>query len=264
MRQWIIALLDPEPIEKGNKDKHNTHIATPPRFEVAKAMPTSTILPPTSALRPTRSRTSRSASPSKIATPSRKIASPRKSRKTRSSAQPEATAPAVQTPESESAEKASSKLQEVMNGTQEPDSVASESVNGDAVRIEVQETVEQNGEVETTTTNVKVDLPADAPKMDLPDNPEDMIRKAKEMVEEANKLEGRANGVKVASKRKADELEVDEESEKSLDQPAKKVKKLEQQVKKEKVTARALIGLGAVAAIGFVLSPVLPRLMTLC
>jgi hypothetical protein len=34
MRRWIVALLDPSPIQKGSKDRNNTHIKLPPRFDV--------------------------------------------------------------------------------------------------------------------------------------------------------------------------------------------------------------------------------------
>ena len=138
------------------------------------------------------------------------------------------------------------------NGTQGSESVVSESVDDETVRIEVDEAVEKNGDVETTTTTVKVDTPAEHPEPPLPESMEDLIAKAKEMVEEANKLEGtKVNGVK-SSKRKAEELEVDEEETVAEAQPVKKVKVLEEEIKKEKVTRKALIGLTAMVAIGFV------------
>ena len=242
MRGWVVALLDPEPIEKGSKDKNIAEIMTPPRFIIPEK---GSLLPPSASVRATRSRTSRSVSPSKIATPGRKIASPRKSRTTRSSAKTEpSTAPGTIA--------TTSPLQNVMeNGTQGSESVISESVDGEAVKIEVDEAVEKNGDVETTTTTVKVDIPAEHPELPLPESTEDLIAKAREMVEEANKLEGtKVNGVK-SSKRKAEELEVDEEAVAEA-KPVKKVKVLEEEIKKEKVTRKALIGLTAMVAIGFV------------
>ncbi|KAF2188113.1 hypothetical protein K469DRAFT_724709 [Zopfia rhizophila CBS 207.26] len=259
MRPWIVALLDPDPIERGNKDRHNTHIQMPPRFDISKAaLPV--VLPPTSALRSTRARSSRSASPSKIATPSRKMASPRKSRATRSSAKPEVPK-GEEGLETAKVTTATSTLQNVVeNGTALSESVASGSVNGEvkeaeAVSIEVQETVETNGEVETTTTNVKIDVPADHPELPIPENPEKMIEEAKKMVEEAQKLEGEpVNGVK-AGKRKAEELSKDEDAEESTaeERPAKQAKTtytVEQKLKKERMTTRALVGIGVMTAIG--------------
>jgi hypothetical protein len=261
MRLWIVALLDPEPIEKANKDRHNNAIQMPPKFDVSKVA-TPVLLPPSSALRSTRSRASRSASPSKIATPSRKIASPRKSRATRHSAKAEAVAKAEEA-KTENATAATSALQHVMeNGTTASESVATESVapesvNGDSVRIEVQETVEQDGEVETTTTNVKVEVPASHPDLPVPENPEEMIATAKKMVEEAHKLEGKAsvNGIK-SSKRKVEEMkdgdEEEEEADKTEDQPAKRARTevTEQALRKERMAKKALAAVTLIGAFG--------------
>ena len=205
MRPWIIALLDPAPIEKANKDKHNTHIQMPPKFDVNSVIQP-VLLPP----RQTRTRASRSASPSKIATPSRKIATPRKSRKTRKSkadtakmeeqAQPPSKADSPTTLHSalqqQALENGTTASESVATDSVAPESVApsvvDEAVNGtttttttDSVRIEVQETVEQNGDVEVTTTNVKLEVPASHPDLPVPENPELMIETARKMVEDA-------------------------------------------------------------------------------
>lgn len=260
MRHWIEALLDPTPIEKGNKDKQNTHIQQPPRFDLESAAPV--LLPPHSALRSTRARSTRSASPSKAAaTPSRKIATPRKPRTTRGAVKSEPKQ--IEELVESSASKAASALQNVIaNGADLDDSVASESVNGEVkavepkedevkegtVRIEVQETVEQNGNVETTTTNVKIDVPHSHPELPEPEDPAKMIEEAKRMVEEAKILEGGSSSdVVKSSKRKVEEVLEEEE----LERPAKKVAyTTEQKLTKEKVTRRALVGLGVMAAIG--------------
>ncbi|KAF2196401.1 hypothetical protein GQ43DRAFT_445144 [Delitschia confertaspora ATCC 74209] len=263
MRTWIVALLDPAELTIKEADRSKGHIQPPPRFDVSHLIPPPVVLPPSSSLRPTRSRTSRSASPSKIATPSRKIASPRKPRSTRNSVKADA-ANSVEDVVTESTTTASSALQSVMaNGATPTESVVSESeapessVNGDSVRIEVQETVEQNGEVETTTTNVKVEVPANHPDLPIPETPEEMIAAAKKMVEEANKLEGKpaANSVKLG-KRKAEEITVDETEEvvevveEQLAKRAKRGYTVEQKLKKEKITTRALVGVGLMAAFG--------------
>ncbi|KAF2265827.1 apses transcription factor-like protein [Lojkania enalia] len=259
VRPWVEALLDPTPIEKGTKDRHTTHIQMPPRFDIHKATPP-VILPPSSALRPTRARSTRSASPSKIATPSRKMASPRKSRTTRSTPKPEASK-MEEVVETAKTATATSALQNVIeNGTTASESVASESVNGEvkepeSVRIEVQETVEQSGELETTTTSVKIDVPADHPELPTPEDPTKMIEEAKKMVDEAKKLEGGAVQSAKSSKRKVEELSKDEEPEaaEAEERPAKQAKvayTTEQKLTKEKVTRRALVGLGVMAAIG--------------
>ncbi|KAF2803063.1 uncharacterized protein BDZ99DRAFT_173707 [Mytilinidion resinicola] len=214
LRLWVDALLSPEPIEKGSKDKSINQIMTPPKA-------------------------SRSVSPSKIATPSRKMASPRKSRSTRSSAKADTT----------KSETAPSNLSNVLeNGTSE--SIVSESVDEEVAKLEVTNTVETNGEGELATTAIKFDWPANSPTLPLPESPEEMIAKAQAMVEEANKLDAKqVNGVK-PSKRKVDEVEVDEEEAAAAAQPTKKVKKLEEQAKKDTVTRKALFGTIALAAIG--------------
>ena len=275
MRSWIVALLDPSPIEKGTKALHNTHIQTPPRFDIEKTNGT-VVLPPTSSLRPTRARSSRSASPSKIATPSRKIASPRKSRTTRSAAKTDVAAT------EEVAEAVAVDVLEsvVENGTL-VESVASESVNGEVkevetkeetVHIEVEETVEQNGEVETTTTKVKIDVPADHPELRAPEDPAEMIAEATRMVQEATKdLEGSSEAPvsRVSkSKRKAEELSVDENGEvvATEERPAKlaKTETQAQQLTKERVTVRALLALTFTVGVGYVFQPLLiqRRLLT--
>jgi hypothetical protein len=237
----------------------------PPKFDVEslESVPP-VLLPPQSSIRSTRARSTRSASPSKAMTP-RKIAqpSPRK-RATRSAAKAES----VNGDESAEATKptaASSALQHaVENGATASESVASESVNGevkgeqkleqkeDTVRIEVQETIEQHGDVETATTNVKIDVPAEHPELPTPDDPTQLIEEARRMVAEAKGLDGGAvDGSSKSSKRKAEEL-VDEDVEVS-ERPAKQAKTTyttEQKLTKEKVTRRALVGLGVMAAIG--------------
>ncbi|KAF1846627.1 uncharacterized protein K460DRAFT_127240 [Cucurbitaria berberidis CBS 394.84] len=265
MRHWIEALLDPAPIEKGNKDKTKSqHIRMPPKFDVENATPA--LLPPHSAIRSARARSTRSASPSKLATPSRKMATPRKARTTRNATKSDTTkaeeifgASKVVTP--------SSALQNfIANGATPSESLASESLNGDAkeadakaeevkegtVRIEVQETVETHGNVETTTTNVKIDVPHNHAELPEPEDPARMIEEAKRMVEEAQKLEaGSSSDVIKVSKRKVEE--VIDEAELAGERASKAAKvayTTEQKLTKEKVTRRALVGLGVMAAIG--------------
>lgn len=266
MRHWIEALLDPAPIEKGNKDKVNTQIQQPPKFDLDNAV--AALLPSHSALRTsTRARSTRSASPSKMATPSRKIATPRKPRTTRGAAKSELTK-AEELVES-SASKAASALQNVIaNGAELDDSVASESVNGEVkevepteeevkegtVHIEVQQTVEQNGNVETKSTNVKIDVPHNHAELPEPEDPTKMIEEARRMVEEAQKLDaGSSSNIIKSSKRKVEE--VIEEEELAEGRPSKAARvayTTEQKLTKEKVTRRALVGVFAMAAIGYV------------
>lgn len=247
MRHWIDALLDPTPIEKGNKDKHTTHIQMPPRFDPSAVPSASFDAPKLRAS--TRARSTRSASPSKMATPSRKIATPRKPRTKKATE-------VVHTEEMEVVETATgvaaSALQEAIeNGT-----TLSAPADGDAreqetVRIEVQETIEHDGDIETKTTNVKVDVPADHPELLEPEDPAELIKQARAMVEEANKLDGVDATKGAVSKRKAEELGEDEAAARPQ-RPAKLARTqstLEQKLAKEKVTRRALVGVAVMTAI---------------
>jgi hypothetical protein len=268
MRHWVEALLDPAPIEKGSKDKLNTHIQQPPIFDIDNAILAP--LPTHSALRAsTRARSTRSASPSKMATPARKIATPRKPRTTRGAAKSDLTK-AEEIIES-SASKAASALQSVIaNGTEVDESVASESVSGEVkevepkedgvkegmVHIEVHETVETNGNIETKATNVTIDVPHNHPELPEPEDPTKMIEEARRMVEEAHRLEaGSSSDIIKSSKRKVEE--VIEEDELLAGRPSKSARvayTTEQKLTKEKVTRRALVGVFAMAAIGYVFS----------
>jgi hypothetical protein len=277
MRHWIEALLDPAPIEKGNKDRVNTQIQMPPRFDIANAPsvtlpPHSVVLPPHTVGRSTRARSTRSASPSKIATPSRKIATPRKPRTTRSAAKPEIMKAEELFESVKAAVTPSTALQNaIANGATPSDSAAS-SVNGDAkevevapavrteangegvkegtVRIEVQETVETKDNVETTTTNVKIDVPHNHAELPEPEDPAKMIEEAKRMVAEAKKLETGSSADVKSSKRRIEDV-LDEEELAAENSSAKKAAyTTEQKLTKEKVTRRALVGLGVMAAIG--------------
>lgn len=236
MKAWIVALLDPEPIEKGTKDKGSHEISTPPKFVVADK---ASLFPPQASNMRTRSL--RSASPTK-ASP-RKIASPRKPRATRKAAK-------------EAREATPSALREVEAETPAQSEFGGESVNGDnkaaapeTVRVEVDETTQKQGEIETTTTAVKVDVPAEHPQMPLPEDPQQMIAEARKMVEAANKAEGASSSSLL--KRKADDAELEDPEDKAMEvQPAKRNKNLEEQLRKEKVKSKAYMGLSATLAIG--------------
>ena len=126
---------------------------------------------------------------------------------------------------------------------------ATEKRHDEKVLVEVDSAVEVNGDTETTHTTVKVEMPFGSPEMPMPEDTEAMISKAKEMVEEARKLEGESSG---GGKRKAEVLdddETDEERDAEL-QPAKRARLLQQEVKVQRVRNRALVGLAATMAIG--------------
>jgi hypothetical protein len=265
MRHWVEALLDPAPIEKGNKDKSNTHIQSPPKFDIATATPAK--LPPLG-LRTTRARSTRSVSPSKSATPSRKIATPRKARTARGAMKSDITKAEELF---KSAVTPSSALQAIIANDVTPSESAASSVDGDinqtevepehehrpevkegTVHIEVQQTVETNGDTERTSTNVSVDVPHNHPALPEPEDPAAMIEEAKRMVAEAQRLDGGSSAevTKSSKRRIEDVLDTEELADERLSKLVKVAYTTEQKMTKEKVTRRALVGLGVMAAIG--------------
>ena len=231
---WIRALLDEAPISHGDEKKS---ISPPPKFVFTANGDTS--LPPPSATPRGRGRP-RAHSPSKIAAPSNKASSPRKSRPSK----------AIKDTNATSAQEGNTSLQAALDSAaSRADTDSVDGVDEEKVTVEVDSAVEVNGQIETTHTSVKVEMPYGSPDLALPESTEEMIAKAKEMVEEARNLEGESANSR--TKRKAEVLDDDEDSAKDEElQPAKKARLLEQELKKQRVRTRALIGVAATLAIG--------------
>jgi hypothetical protein len=231
---WIAALLDPEPTHPDDRKKT---ISPPPKF-VFTANDSSALPPPTSS--PRRGRPPKAGSPTKSQTPGRK---PRVTK-------------AVKEAGAAAARQASETLQAALDSAASVAETESEvgerggaDADGEKVTVAVEQAVEVKGNVETTTTNVRVEMPAGSPQLPLPGNTEDMIAKAKEMVEEAQRLESTSS----KGKRKVAALDDSEDEEKDgALQPAKKARLLEQEVRRQKVRNRALFGVAATLAIGSV------------
>ena len=240
MVPWVRALVDETPIAKNNMDDPQKSISPPPKFVFA-ANDKAHLPPPTPRGATPRARgRPRAISPAKSTTPAPK--SPRKSRTTKAAKESIAA----------HAREASASLQSALNDAA---SIAdSESIDGERVRVDVESVVKVNGDTESTTTKVQIQMPGGSAELPLPENPEDMIQKAKEMVEEAKKLDGESSSK--VSKRKAEELDEDDDDDEDGEmelQPAKKAKLLEQHLKKETVRKRALIGFATTLAIGSVI-----------
>jgi hypothetical protein len=246
---WIKALLDNTDIEQNpTKDASPKSITSPPKFFMQEGflMPQESLAAPT----PSRGRSRRSASPSKIASPKKSAASTR-ARKT--AAKADSTEP--------SAKLASKNLQQALKSAAvDAESKTTNPRREPVVLINVDTDVEVNGDVETTHTHVEVEMPAGSPELPLPEDTEAMIAKAKEMVEAAVKKDQNEEGLSLPkkAKRKAEEVEeeVNEEGAEGTSS-SKKVKVESSELKKERVKTRALIGLSATLAIGYVSSSIL-------
>ncbi|KAJ6036854.1 hypothetical protein N7540_001133 [Penicillium herquei] len=108
-------------------------------------------------------------------------------------------------------------------------------------------------EPEVTQTTISLDMPILLPEVPSAKETEDMIAKAKEMVEDAIKTQA-ADGVPADSsvtitKKRKPEEDDDEETEAEAAQRAKKAKVLEEKLKRERVRNRALFGVSAAFAL---------------
>ncbi|MCJ1403529.1 hypothetical protein MMC11_006752 [Xylographa trunciseda] len=248
MVPWIEALLDEAPVELADEKKV---ISPPPKFTFTANQDRMSLPPPSST--PARGRGRPRASSPMKSTSGTKHLSPRKSRTTKASKEANAA----------SAREASASLQATLESAASranTESVDGDKVNGekyeeekmenDKVTVQVDSTVEVHGDTEVTNTKVRVEMPLGSAELPMPESTEDMITRAKEMVEEARKLDGESSQ---ALKRKAEELDDEEDEElDTLLQPAKKARLLEQELKKQRVRKRALIGVAATLAIGAV------------
>ena len=250
IRLWIAALLDPEPITHGTSDP-NKAIRSPPTYRFKSMVNGSTggkekggsSSKSSSSKRSSKKDDSAEAeTESKSSKNPRKMATPRKPRKPRT---------------------AQSSIDETASYT----STRAESVNGEAnagetVKVEVEKSSAPNpveGEEPTEFTKVNITLPADHPDMPLPNDVDGMIVQAREMVKEAEKIEGGSSTTtttkaKGKGKRKADEAadggpSSPEPSSSASHQPAKRAR-MDVELRKEKMKRRALTGIAASLAVG--------------
>ena len=234
---WIAALLDASPVtqpEDLKKGAHEKAISPPPKFKFTAG--DKAHLPPPNGTTPARAGTPKARGRPRAGSPVKDGSPVKASGKKPTKKQKEAAA-----------KEASEALNAQINGV-----AASTEVNGDMVKVNVDSTVESHGDTETTTTNVHIEMPKGSAQLPMPESPEEMIKTAKKMVDEAKKLDG-ANGSS-SSKRKAEELDEDDDDEQGDGelQPAKRARLAEQKLKRERVRNRALVGVAATLAIGYV------------
>ncbi|KAK4544404.1 hypothetical protein LTR36_004295 [Oleoguttula mirabilis] len=238
IRLWIAALLDPEPIAHGTGSEGHKSIRSPPSFHIkdmvnglGRSPEKKTLTDGRHSTRGRRSASVRSESPAaQSRTPGRPKATPRKPRKGRGT----------------------------LSRVDEAASFGSDSVNGDAklqpvqetVKIEVQTTTRESdsGDEEVESTKVNVEMPIGHPELPIPNDTEEMLKVARQMVAEAQQIGGPAMS---KGKRKAVEM-IDDDDELEEPVPAKKARKIEIALRKEKIKMRAMTGIAASLAVGYV------------
>lgn len=280
IKPWIIAILDNKKIETNpsSKDQPPKAISPPPRF----LMPQESLAAPTPGPgRPSRAR--RSASPSKIASPRKTGPTPRKTSKSSKASSTDshtkaankslhqALKQAATTGDSEASTPDPSEPRASTAPDDTPSKINEENeepVTEPKVVVKVEKNVTVKGDVETTQTHVEVEMPIGLPELPLPEDGAAMIAKAKEMVDAANAKDKEAlkgkDALPTRSKRKVEEVEDENENnEGSIAGPVVKKAKVETELKREKVKTRALIGISATLAIGYVFSPPLTSCLIL-
>ncbi|KAF8461350.1 hypothetical protein BDZ91DRAFT_737195 [Kalaharituber pfeilii] len=272
MTIWIEALLDNQPVSPSDKKRI---ISPPPPFYKDGTEPphaiASDFLPP-----PTLSATSASARrrSTRSTSPSKRMMSPRKARLSKATVAKDSPLKhetlfvngikgkneVVSATPSEQGETAAVGVTTTV--TTEETVATTETTVEEApikkeptVKVEVDNTRQTKGDVEVNKTRIKVEYPHDeANFLPMPETTEDLMAKAKAMVEESKKLDGGIKG----TKRKAEEQDDESLEDDSLMEPQmKKSKVLEDQLKKEKIKTKALIGL----SIGLTLTALIPHFL---
>jgi hypothetical protein len=271
---WIRALLDPAEIATAPASDSSPpkKISAPPKFVFA-APPTLAPAVVTATRASTRSR--RSVSPTKSTGSRRAIPSPRKRRiaSSQSSIITEASPSESQSPTLVNGEvpsqipvaifaKPAVAKVEADDGAVKVESIEKEpavvlhAVEEEPkikVQIDEETTLGKAGEtLKHTKVEVEVPLFGDIPSAE---DAAKVVAEAKAMVEAAKAIAEESPAASAKSKRKADEVSVDDEEKKqdgATEEPQAKKVKTEAEIRKEKIRKRAYLGLGATFAVGAV------------
>ena len=222
IRQWVVALLDPESITHGTSDPKKS-IKSPPAYKMKDMVNGA-------GKSAKKSRTSKAAAAS-------------------------AESPTKKTPGRKTATATPRKRTAKGRGkSTEPESQA---VNGDAsntvkVEVETESKPTADGDEEVEKTKVNIHMPTDHPDLELPGDADGLLAKAREMVADAEKISGAAPSA-AKGKRKASDL-LDGDAPESPAQPAKRARTVDLELRKERIKRRALTGIATSLAIGYVVS----------
>lgn len=269
MRLWIEALLDNESVIPSDHRKRNI-TPPPPYFKPAESdagsVASSTAPAP-------RRRSTRSASPSKRlgSTPRKTRAKAAKDSPLKKEVPPIAEAMEEETKvvtltTTEKTTLTSTETAPVLTNGNGIETSLTTPVKGEpTIKLQVDRESEEKGDVKVARNSVKLqlasgelELPAGEMTIPLAETAQEMIAKAREVVAEAQRLDGGSDATLVSGsgrKRKAEDIEDAEEAgadRESDHRHVKRSKVLEEELKREKVKNKALIGLTAALAIGLV------------
>ncbi|GLI72700.1 hypothetical protein PoHVEF18_000881 [Penicillium ochrochloron] len=292
MYDWVRALLDPTDIVQ-SPTSAKKQITPPPKFELPMDEPSSSrrsrrsVSPSKKSTSPRKSRTVRSAK-DVLSTPSTAAANSNLQEALEITASMEAANSAIRpvavdevevkevpvqgSPEKKKGRKSKKATAETEEDKEEEEEQKEKKKSEKKEKKKTEKTekkkkdIKEEMEIEVTEavpatedatkTTLTLDMPITLPEVPSAAETQEMIAKAKEMVEEAIKsqAEGSVAGpssVTVTKKRKPEED--DEEAAAEASQRAKKAKVLEEKLKRERVRNRALFGVSAAFALAYVL-----------
>lgn len=297
MYDWVRALLDPTDIVQ-SPTSAKKQITPPPKFELPMDEPTSirrsrrSVSPSKKSTSPRKSRTARSAK-DVLSTPSTAAANSNLQEALEITASMEATANSPIRPvaveevevkevtvpgspekkKGRKSKKAAAETEETKEEEEEEQKDKKKAEKKEKKKTEKTEKKKKDTKEETEIevspaapvtddipkTTLTLDMPILLPEVPSAAETQEMIAKAKEMVEDAimSQADGtvpESSSVKVTKKRKPVEEDEDEETAAEAAQRAKKAKVLEEKLKRERVRNRALFGVSAAFALAYVLS----------